>query len=473
MANHVQQGGENGRFGEKAAPELPIAMVLHAKSDLALANADFRSIGFEPCFVHTLEAAQEHCEHTPPAIILAPVRLGLFSMIPHLEKLRNAVGCPVVVIAENDQINEAADAMRAGVDDCLFRPFSLQRLARTLRAVRGTTSPPPPAASAEACPKPHQPYTFHRAIDREETLAATQELRRLVGTASELSSIYGALDNVAQAHSPVLIHGEFGAGKTPLARAIHVLGQERTGNFVVVNCGALDAASLRDTLTPEAPGNAFHRAAGGTLYLHQIEDLDRDLQRRLLPLVTEPDQEIRIIASLCMAPPRALSREKLRPDLYHALNVSRFNLPPLRRHPSDILPLVRERLERLSADLGRDVPELEAQASDALAAYGWPGNLVELEATVRGCLLTCGERLTFDHLPADMKPGQEAPQSLAIPADPSSAIAALVGRTLADIERAVIEATIAAQNGSVTRAARILDLAPSTLYRKRDSWTDD
>lgn len=481
--NHVENRlGQSRSANDAAAPAL--ALVLSTpETAVFFSDEAFSRAGCAVLHAQTLTEAQALCTERRPDVVVLPLRLSNQSLIPYLGDCKAHHDPGIVVVAENEEINDAAEAMRAGADDCLFHPFSSARLTRVLRSVLNPglaaraleaeiytapqpvpTPPPGPTPAAIAQDPNKQPSTTHGMIGQ------TPDMRRL----------FRKIDAVAKARDPVLIHGEVGTGKTRFAQAIHARSDRAHGPCITVNCAALDGGHFIDTVFGRDGGGALVQADGGTLIVDRLDELDRGIQGRLLPLVSrdpsERTHDVRVIVSLTRSPTQALAENRLREDLLYSLNVITFPLPPLRRRDGDMGRLLTAKIAEISAELDRTPPTVDGEAMAILSTYLWPGNLSELVSTLRGVLLTAGDvigrrdlpqELIWHHIGNDKRYAGRASDVPAI-----NGLGSLVGKRLADVERAVIEATIAAEGGSVPRAAKVLDVSPSTIYRKRESWAN-
>lgn len=481
----------DGHRAERSAPGRGKAALVIGGGDLDAMVTDrvFASVGLVPRRARSIEEARGICGTAEPAIVVMPLRLDgepLEAVLSNCQTRK--VPPPVIVIAHHDEINDAAAAIRAGAVDCLFAPFTEHRLARVLRDTLETRDGDAPASATspaggtddtddtdgaapatEARAQASQAQTTARQGTPPPTDApappALPAFQGLIGRSATMTALFARLEAIAPSTAPVLLLGESGSGKTSIARALHRASPRAEGPFESCTCAALPPDGDPDAI--------LRRAPAGTLFLDRVEDMPPPLAARFLAALhrfeTEPEaNRPRLVSSLNIPPTRAFAEGLLRRDVYFALNVIELTLPPLRARGHDLADLFRAMLARAAAQEGRDAPRLTRPVLDRLAAHSWPGNLRELANVARSLVLTAaGRDLAPSDLPASLYPG--APAALVAPpgADPPSD---LVGRTLGEIERSVIEATIAAQGGSIPRAARVLDVSPSTIYRKRETW---
>ncbi|MEP7315043.1 MAG: sigma-54 dependent transcriptional regulator [Pseudomonadota bacterium] len=252
-------------------------------------------------------------------------------------------------------------------------------------------------------------------------------------------SLLEQIGQVAPADAAVLIVGETGTGKELVARDVHAQSRRR-GDFVAVNCGALSQTLAEAELfghqagaftgATETRAGWFEAADGGTLFLDEVGDLPLALQVKLLRVLQEREVvrvgarkavplDVRVVAATNIDLEQAVAAGRFRRDLYYRLNVVTLTVPPLKQRRGDILPLAEHFLQLYSERLSVSPPQLDAAARQGLLAYGWPGNIRELENVMHSALLVTRdgvirpENLRF----AGVLPGDVAAQSAAAPAN--------------------------------------------------------
>ncbi|MDA5565457.1 sigma-54-dependent Fis family transcriptional regulator [Cobetia marina] len=310
-----------------------------------------------------------------------------------------------------------------------------------------------------------------------------------IGGSSSMQTLYRTLIQVAHSDAPIFITGESGSGKELCATAIHRHSPVREGPFIAVNCAAIPAELLESQLFGHVRG-AFTGAVsaqqglavaadGGTLFLDEIAELPLPLQSKLLrflqtgqvmPVGATRTVEVncRIVCATHQDPRQLVETHRFREDLFYRLHVIPLKVPPLRERGSDILEIANGLLSRMASHEGKHFTSLSACAEQALLAHDWPGNVRELENTLRrAIILHEGESLTAAML--DL-PAHGGSHERLEHAPPGAENQGLWQRPLWMVERDAIETVIAACDGSIPRAAAILEIAPSTIYRKRLSW---
>lgn len=418
----------------------------------------------------------------PPVVLLdlmLPDQDGLDVMRTILTE---APGTPVIVITANASIAKAVEAMRNGAHEFLVKPFSEQRLTtaveNALRATDGGRAPSPGTGG-------RLPAGF-------------------IGSSEAMRAVYAKIRSVSRSMAPVFITGESGTGKELCAQAVHDASSRAAGPFIALNCGAIPADLLESEVFGHLKGSftgaiadkpgAAAAADGGTLFLDEICEMDLNLQTKLLRFLqtstiqpvgaTRPRKvDVRIICATNRDPRREVQRGAFREDLYYRLHVIPIHMPPLRHRGDDVIEIAAEMLHRFAAEEGTRFTGLDDAVADLFRRLPWPGNVRQLLNVLRNVVvLHDGPLVRPEMLPEDLhldtgrhggvpvQPPAARAVPPAQPATPDGAAAALVGMTLAAAERLVIEATLARHDGSVPRAARVLDVSPSTLYRKMAAW---
>ncbi len=294
---------------------------------------------------------------------------------------------------------------------------------------------------------------------------------------------------IAPSNASVLVTGESGTGKERLARLIHALSDRRDAAFVAINCAAIPEGVLEAELFGHEKGaftgaagarpGRFELAHGGTLLLDEITEMPVHLQAKLLRVLQEGEVDrlggrkpvkvdVRVIATSNRDIARAVAEGSFREDLYYRLNVVAIQLPPLRRRPADIEPLARHFLQRFAGMYRRPEPEISGEALALLQAHGWPGNARELENCMhRAFLMALDGVIQPAHLGLNPAPAgaPDARDEERRPLRP--------GMRIRDMERALIEQTLAHVRGNRTEAARLLGISIRTLRNKLNAYARD
>lgn len=403
--------------------------------------------------------------------LLLPDRDGL-ALMADIGRL--APAARVVVITAQASIARAVEAMRAGALDFLVKPVDEARL---LQAVQNAVSAGRTPAAASLPPQ-----------------APRKGLEEFVGSSPALELAQAKIRSVAVSTATVFITGESGTGKELAALALHRHSQRSGGPFIALNCGAIPQDLLESEVFGHVKGSftgaisdkpgAAAAADGGTLFLDEVCEMVPALQTKLLRFLqtsmvqpvgsTRPKKvNVRIVCATNRDPMEAVRRGAFREDLYYRLYVVPIHMPPLRDRGDDVIEIAESALALFAQEEGKQFGGLSPEVRALLRAHPWPGNVRQLLNVIRNVVvLHRGGLVTPGMLPDDIVRDTvlaadgpaSAPVGIEAPPDPYR------GLTLSEIERRAVMAALSRHGGSVPRAARDLDVAPSTLYRKLASW---
>ena len=443
---------------------------------------------------HAVRTAGTAAEGMAAFLETAPSVILLDLMLPDrdgLELMREMLAlrpeANVIVITANGSINKAVEAMRAGAHEFLVKPFDETRF---LGAVENALAGRGAARRVAQAPSP-RPAAAPVAVP---AAAPAPDTGAFVGSSEAMARIHAKIRSVARSMATVFITGESGTGKELCALAVHDSSARATGPFIALNCGAIPQDLLESEVFGHVKGSftgaisdkpgAAAAADGGTLFLDEICEMAPALQTKLLRFLqtstvqpvgaTRPRKvNVRIVCATNQDPLDAVRRGQFREDLYYRLYVVPIHMPPLRERGDDVIEIAEAALARFAAEEGRRFDGLSPAVAALFRRLSWPGNVRQLLNVIRHVVvMNEGGWVTPDMLP-DMvtdEGGFTPPPAAIAPLTQEPAVGALIGRPLAEIERIVIEATLARFDGSVPKAARVLELAPSTLYRKLESW---
>jgi two-component system response regulator HydG len=322
-----------------------------------------------------------------------------------------------------------------------------------------------------------------------------QRQSEIVGQAPSIRRAIELGLNVADASTTVLILGESGTGKELIANLIHYNSGREHRPYVKINCGAIPETLLESELFGHEKGSftdaraqrqgRFEEANGGTLFLDEIGEMSLQAQVGLLRVLQDGEftrvggkqvikTDVRVIAATNIDLEKAVEEGTFRKDLYYRLSVFPISMPSLRERVEDIHLLVFHFIESIKNKSGRYVSGISKEAMRALVNYNWPGNVRELENAVeRAIIIASGRQIELDDLPETIS--RTAAEAFAH-ARQERAAAAGEGRAIGinielpsamdEIEKQVIEATLDYTEGDKSRAARLLNIARKTLYRK-------
>ncbi|WP_424964881.1 sigma-54-dependent transcriptional regulator [Dinoroseobacter sp. S375] len=457
----------------------PILLIEDTPSLQLVYDAIIRGAGHKVTCADTADNGLAAFKREKPRVVvldlMLPDRDGLDLMRECLELAPEA---RFVVITANGSINRAVEAMRVGAYEFLVKPFDEGRfLAAIDNALRDQARP------------------------TGETPEVLSDFRGFIGSSEAMQDVYRRIQSVSRSMATVFITGESGTGKEVCAQAVHDSSTRAEKPFVPLNCGAIPSDLLESEVFGHLRGSftgaiadkigAAAAADGGTLFLDEICEMDLNLQTKLLRfLQTSTIQPVgatrarkvnaRIICATNRNPLEEVRKGRFREDLYYRLQVVPIHLPPLRERGDDVISIARHAVQTFSNEEGRSFKGLSPEVEQLFRTLPWPGNVRQVINVMRNVVvLNDGPMVTQTMLPLEILHHHEAmtsgedPLAANSPNKPVVSLDGLVGRTMAEIERMVIEETIARHGGSVPKAARVLDLSPSTIYRKRESWMKD
>jgi transcriptional regulator with GAF, ATPase, and Fis domain/pSer/pThr/pTyr-binding forkhead associated (FHA) protein len=310
---------------------------------------------------------------------------------------------------------------------------------------------------------------------------------RIVGGSSALAGILDQVARVAGTHATVLVRGESGTGKELVARAIHEASDRRGGPFICLNCAALSETLLESELFGHEKGaftgaterkiGKFEAANGGTLMLDEIGEMSPEIQAKFLRVLeghpfervggsVRVQADVRVVAATNRNLEDAVASGGFRRDLYFRLKVVEILVPPLRRRAEDIPVLATHFLERFAAETRRRIRGFTPEALAALESHRWPGNIRELRNCIeRAVVLAAGDMIDLPDLA--LSPLTSTGDSARAASGPRGRF---VPRSIADVEREHVMATLEAVGGNKTKAAALLGIERSTLDRKLARW---
>ncbi len=389
------------------------------------------------------------------------------------EALREDPDLPVVMITAHGTVDTAVEALKIGAFDYLTKPFDKDEVRQVVsKALRtrelGDTDAKEPAKGAGA--------RFG-----------------IIGQSVGLGELYQVLERVADTPTTVLITGESGTGKELVARALHDQSSRNDKPFIKVNCAAIPKELIESELfgyergaftgaVSSKPGR-FELANGGTLFLDEIGEIPVEMQVKLLRALQESEFErvggiktIRVDVRLVAATNRDLKKlivnGSFREDLFYRLNVVPIRLPALRERTGDIPILVSHFLSKFNERLKKSVQGCDADAMELLVAYGWPGNIRELENVVERAVLFCDAvNLRSQDLPGELRGGTVSPRDPtdhlpSAPIPPESGLKEHVKIAMSRLERDLVSRALTQTSGNVTHAARLLKISRKGLQLK-------
>ncbi|WP_439100786.1 sigma-54-dependent transcriptional regulator [Congregibacter sp.] len=466
---------------------LKLMIVEDSQSLAAIYNGYLAEEAYQITTVGSLGVAHATLDAFAPNLILLDVELPDGNGIDFLHHAMALAQPPkVIVMTAHGTSDMAVDAIRMGASDFLTKPFDAARLKVTLGNA---------AAQLELGKK-------------IEELSSKQRkgYASFIGASNAMQTVYQTIDSLAPSDATGFIVGESGTGKELAAEAIHAHSKRAGKEFVAINCGAIPGELMESELFGHVKGaftgasaareGAASVADGGTLFLDEICEMDLELQKTLLRFIqtgtfrkvgsnTLETVNVRFLCATNRDPLAEVREGRFREDLFYRLHVVPVRLPPLRERDRDILMIARHFLDVYTNWAEKDFTRFSSEAEEQMLRYVWPGNVRQMQNVVQqAVVLNQGEQIEIDMLALDMHQGligspeqKETGTTLEKASGSDSGQGELARRRAIEplwmVEKRAIEAAVTACDGNINRAAGLLEVAPSTLYRKRQAWLND
>ena len=441
--------------------------ILIVEDDVDMAEACrriFRKAGLEADAVYGAQEGLDLLAKDPSySIVLTDLRMPRMDGTELLQRIKKDYPqIDVIMMTAYGTIQNAIQAMKIGATDYITKPFDKQELLKAVdqileaRRLKGE---------------------IHRL--RGE-LQQAFSFPNLIGRGPAMQRVFSLIQAATRNDSPVLVLGESGTGKEVVARAIHYSGPRSAKPFVPVNCSAIPQGLIESELFGHRRGaftgassttlGLIRSADGGTLFLDEFAEMPNDTQAKLLRVIQdrmvrpvgdvgELRVDVRIVAATNRNVDEALADGSLRQDLYYRLAVIRIEIPPLRARPDDIPFLVQHFIEKFGRIFSNRLVGVDPRALEALQRYRWPGNVRQLENLIESLFAMGIEgRIKLEDLPEAIRSEEEA----AVGADEGEGVPA----PLSEAERAAVEKALRACDGNKSRAAAMLRISRTRLYRK-------
>ena len=415
--------------------------------------ADFEMDGYNVKVAADGQEGLDYISKGDIDLVITDLRMPGISGEEVLQKITTQTpGIPVIVLTGHGSIDSAVKAMHNGAYDFLTKPLNLEQLGLIVK----------------------------KALKGRELSIQNQYLLNevnIVGNSIGMQKVLGLVKKVANAKISVLITGESGVGKEVVADAIHNLSARKDKPIIKVNCASLSESLLESELFGHEKGaftNAeilhkgrFELAHGGTIFLDEIGEINKNTQVKLLRVLQEKviervggEQSIEVDVRIIAATNKNLEEEvkagRFREDLYFRLNGIHIEVPPLRERKDDIPLLMNKFLSQYNLENNKNVEGFDNASRNAIYKYDWPGNIRELQHCVEtAVVMSDGKEIQLSDLPLSVSKSSNV-ESISIP----------VGITLEDAEKIIIQENLAVNKGNKSKTADILGIGRKTLHRK-------
>ena len=417
--------------------------------------------GYDVFSADSAETAIEIFAANDIAVTLTDIKMAGRDGLALLDEIKAVDESAVVIImTAYSSVDSAIAALRKGAYDYVTKPFVNDDLLKTI----------------ENAATQRQLFHENRLLKRE--LQKQYNFSEIVGKSDKLQHVFDLVNKVAGTNANVLISGESGTGKELIARSVHFNSSRSEKPFLAVNCGALPESLLESELFGHTKGSftgafadkkgLFRSVAGGTLFLDEVGEMPQTLQVKLLRALQEHEVtpvgssatqkfDARIIAATNRNLEFEVAEGRFREDLFYRLNVIEIVMPPLRERREDIPLLVKHFIAKASQTQHSQSKTVTKDAMKAIGSYDWPGNVRELENAVERAIILAGDEIRLDDLPPKVRSntaGYETNDTNGF------------RQTLDDMEKRYIMEILKAVDEDKTKAANILGIDLSTLYRK-------
>lgn len=461
--------------------------ILLIEDTTSLARLYEQYLAKEDVDVISVETGKEglaEIEKEAPAVVLLDIELPDMNGLEILRHIKtHQIPSSVVVITAHGSINTAVEAMRDGAYDFIVKPFNANRLHVTVKNAL-------------------ERQELSRIVDTIKA-GARDKYHQFIGSSLAMQAVYRIIDSAATSKATVFITGESGTGKELCAEAIHRQSNRADGPFIAINCGAIPRDLMESEIFGHVKGaytsaiadrdGAATLSNGGTLFLDEIGEMPADLQTKLLRFIqtgsfqkvggTRLEKvDVRFVCATNRNVREAVENGEFREDLYYRLHVIPIAMPPLREREGDVLEIARKLIKTYAHEERKGFHGFSRDVEAILQNYKWPGNVRELQNVLRNVVvLNSGDIVRVGMLPAPLDTVAVATTAskltsmapLSLPPTKGDIQAPVTVKKLWEVERDTIEDAISFCDGNIPKAAELLGVAPSTIYRKRVAWTTD
>ncbi len=397
-------------------------------------------------------------------IVVTDIKMEKMDGLKLLEEIKRLNSDTLVImITAHGSVDTAVKAMKLGAYDYIVKPFDRDELKIMIEKALNLQS-----------------LILENMRLRQE-LTDRFSINSIIGNSSKMRGIFDLVGRVAKSDSTVLLQGESGTGKELIAKAIHFESSRAKNPFITVNCSAIPQNLMESEMFGYVKGaftgankdklGKFEAADGGTIFLDEIGDMDKDLQVKFLRVLQEKSidkvgaaqatpVDVRVITATNLSLETAIKEGKFREDLFYRISVIPILLPPLRERKEDITLLIEHFMDKHGGKECKLLPEV----FDILNRYDWPGNVRELENIIERAIVLKKKSNVIgpEDIPEQIKTKQfSSPMSLEIPDE---------GIKLEEVERELIINALKKSGQNQTRAAELLGITRNTLIYRLEKY---
>ena len=397
-------------------------------------------------------------------LVITDLRMPVVSGEDVLKKVTAEMpGIPVIVLTGHGSIDSAVSAMQNGAYDFLTKPLNLNHLELVVKRAL----------------KNRELSLQHQQLLKD--VSDEKKLKSLAAKSPAMQKVEQLVKKVSDSKISVLITGESGVGKEVVADAIHNTSGRKDNAFVKVHCAALSESLLESELFGHEKGaftgaeslhkGKFEQADGGTIFLDEIGEINKNIQVKLLRVLQEKTFErvggeetfkvdVRIIAATNKNLEEEVKAGRFREDLFFRLKGIEINVPPLRERREDIPVLLNTFVSKFNEENGKHISGFSTEAKNAIFAYKWPGNIRELEHCIESAVvMAAGNEIEVEDLTINV-PESQAKDGIIIP----------IGTSLEEAEKTIILQNLQANKGNKSKTADVLKIGRKTLHRKLNEY---
>ena len=418
------------------------------------------------CYIAAnIKEAKKILESIPIRVLLIDLRLGKEDGINLLkESLKSNPEIIHIMMTAYGSQEIAIEAMKKGAWDFLMKPLNLDEIEILLqRAIR------------------EQEMTKENA-NLKKQIEKKPFLEKIIGKSTEIKQVLDAIEQIAPSRATVLIEGESGTGKELVSHAIHQMSNRPLEKLIAVSCSSLSPQLLESELFGHEKGaftgaihtrkGRFEEADGGTVFLDEIGEIDKQTQIKLLRVLSERTLErvgsnksipidVRIICATNRNLQKLVNQELFREDLFFRLNVIKIEIPPLRKRREDIVILTNVFLKEFSKENKKQITDLDSKVLHLFQEYTWPGNIRQLRTAIEHAVVMCkGNKIMEEHLPQFIFQEEKS-----LPDQKTFNLKSLEKETIINAYKHAL--------GNRKEMAKLLGISTRTLQRKIDCLKDE